>query len=195
MEEDYNFMDSTKELHVFDNHEGMIPREVCRLFGPDTLRLNLSSCHLRFSKGLAMFPNVEEIIMDNNELTSLEMCRLPRLHTLSLNNNKVEGLETLLVMLQRCAGRLRYLSILGNPCSPDQLTCDRYTPADYARHRLYVLYMLPQLLFLDSTRVTAPERVEAKRRGAYCRTVKLVKWDAPASPARVEWGEDVLDTA
>ena len=45
--------------------------------------------------------------------------------------------------------------------------------------RLYVLYMLPKLLFLDSTSVTPMERLEAKRRGQYCRTARLVKVGRP----------------
>ena len=48
---------------------------------------------------------------------------------------QIEDLDPLLVTLQRCAARLTYLSLLGNPCSPDQLTGDRFTPEDYARHR------------------------------------------------------------
>lgn len=188
-------MEDTKELHVFSTENGVIPREVCGLFAKDTLRLNISSTHLRCVKGLNIFPNVEEVVLDNNDLTCLQMSRMAKMHTLSLNNNKIEELEPMLVSLQRCATRLTYLSLLGNPCSPDQLTGDRFTPEDYARHRLYVLYMLPNLHFLDSTSVTLLERKEAKRRGQYCRTARLVKFSGPTGPASSEWGEDALDSA
>ncbi|XP_043198562.1 leucine-rich melanocyte differentiation-associated protein-like [Amphibalanus amphitrite] len=191
----YNFIEESKELHVFASEGGYVPREVCGLFAKDTIRLNLSSIQLRTSKGLDMFPRVEEVVLDNNELTCLQLNRMPRMHTLSLNKNKIEELEPLLVTLQRCATRLTYLSLLGNPCSPDQLTGDRFTPEDYARHRLYVLYMLPNLLFLDSMVVSRKERLEAKRRGQYCRTARLIRFSGPTGPARTEWGMDALDSA
>ena len=60
--------------------------------------------------------------------------------------------------------------------------------------RLYVLYMLPKLQFLDSSPVTQAERLEAKSRGQYCRTARLVKFTVPTGPLRVEYGEDALDS-
>ena len=37
-----------------------------------------------------MFPGVEEVVLDNNELTSLQLSRMPKMHALSLNKNKVD---------------------------------------------------------------------------------------------------------
>jgi len=141
-------------------------------------------------------------MLDNNELTKLELNgRMSHLNTLSLNNNRIADLDELLATLQRYARHLRYVSLLGNPCSPDLLANqdqhaeDIYTSEDYTRHRLYVLHMLPKLQFLDSSGVSPRERAEAKRRGRYCRTARLVRWDAAVSvPARAELGEDVLKT-
>ena len=37
-----------------------------------------------------MFPRVEEVVLDNNELTCLQLTRMPKMHALSLNKNKVK---------------------------------------------------------------------------------------------------------
>lgn len=68
------------------------------------------------------------------------------------------------------------MSLLGNPGCPDQLTNPTSTDEDdYERYRLYAIHTLPPTLrFLDSRRVTQQERLNAKDRGRYSRTIKLV---------------------
>ena len=46
----------------------------------------------RSVKGLHMFHQVEEVVLDNNELTSLQLSWMPKMHALSLNKNKVRWL-------------------------------------------------------------------------------------------------------
>lgn len=69
-----------------------------------------------------------------------------------------------------------YISLLGNPGCPDQLTNPASTDdEDYNRYRLYAIYVLPPTLrFLDSRFITRQERNDAERRGKYSRTVKFV---------------------
>lgn len=69
-----------------------------------------------------------------------------------------------------------YVSLLGNPGCPDQLTNPTSTDdEDYNRYRLYAIYTLPSTLrFLDSRPVMMQERKDAERRGKYSRTIKMV---------------------
>jgi hypothetical protein len=68
------------------------------------------------------------------------------------------------------------VSLLGNPGYPDQLTNPTSIDEDdYERYRLYAIYILPSSLrFLDSRQVTQEERLNAKTRGKYSRTIKLL---------------------
>lgn len=70
---------------------------------------------------------------------------------------------------------MEYVSLLGNPGCPDQLTNPGSTDEeDYDRYRLYAIYVLPpSLRFLDSRPVTRQERIDAEIRGRYSKTVKL----------------------
>lgn len=82
---------------------------------------------------------------------------------------------------ERCP-KVVYVSLLGNPGCPDQLTDPTLNDEeDYERYRLYAIYTLPKTLkFLDSRPVTCQERIEAENRGRYLKTVKLP--DRSSSP-------------
>ena len=68
---------------------------------------------------------------------------------------------------------LTYLSMLGNPACPDQLSSSEHDDTDYIRYRSYVLHRIPQLKFLDSSPVKNQERAEAQKRGHYYRLIRL----------------------
>ena len=67
------------------------------------------------------------------------------------------------------------MSLLGNPGCPDQLTQpDKHDDEDYERYLLYAIYVLPETLrFLDSRTITHKERIIAKSRGKFLKTIKL----------------------
>lgn len=67
---------------------------------------------------------------------------------------------------------LSYLSLLGNSACPNQLANVENDERDYQRYRYYVLHRLPNLIFLDSNRVSEEERKEARTRGQFMRVVK-----------------------
>ncbi|XP_014883342.1 leucine-rich melanocyte differentiation-associated protein isoform X2 [Poecilia latipinna] len=120
-----------------------------------------------------MFTELEELVVDNNLLgNDLQLPRLPKLHTLTLNKNQLTDIEALLEHLADVTPSLEYLSLLGNEACPNQLVSLDKDDDDYQRYRYFVLYKLPQLKFLDSRKVTKKELMEAQARGAFMKVVK-----------------------
>lgn len=150
-----------------------IPDALGKLYGSKVQCLDLSYNELVTLKGLEAFPQVEELILDNNQLSdSLTFPLLPYLHTLSLNKNLITDIEQLVVKISQNLRSISYLSLLGNQACPNQLTSLENDEADYQRYRYFVLHHLPNLKFLDSTRVREEERTEAKRRGQFMKVVR-----------------------
>ncbi|XP_021946670.1 leucine-rich melanocyte differentiation-associated protein isoform X2 [Folsomia candida] len=134
-----------------------------RRFGPDVRRVDVSFNTITRLGGFeCCADNLEELILDNNQLDGLELiCVFPKLHTLSLNKNKISNLKKLLHYLKTSTPSLRYLSLLGNPTCPDQLTDDFVDDSDYQIYRYHVLYHLRTLKFLDHRPVSFVEMMEA----------------------------------
>jgi hypothetical protein len=82
-------------------------------------------------------------------------------------------LEKLLNQLPKKFPKLRFLSLLGNIACPDQLSSNDKDEEDYKRYRRYVIHKLPNLKFLDSTKVKNDERKDAIERGKYFKTIRL----------------------
>jgi len=72
--------------------------------------------------------------------------------------------------IAKCFPNLTYLSMLKNPACPNYFTGKDMD--DYKRYRLYVIYRMKKLKFLDYSPVTNEERKEATKRGPYLVTVK-----------------------
>ena len=112
------------------------------------------------------FSNLEELIFDNNELTSdLEFPKLPKLHTLWLNKNQIDDVDKIFPKksISKTLPSLTYVSLLNNPGCPNELT--RRDDEDYRRYRYFMLSRIPKLIFLDAAKVTSEERKEAARIG------------------------------
>ena len=84
------------------------------------------------------FKALQELVLDNNELTdsAMSLPRLPHLHTLTLNNNQLEDTEKLLGVLDKSCPKLRYLSLLGNRACPHELLQSGHDEDDYQKYRL-----------------------------------------------------------
>ncbi|XP_069913986.1 leucine-rich melanocyte differentiation-associated protein isoform X5 [Oryctolagus cuniculus] len=150
-----------------------IPEHLGRDCGHFAKRLDLSFNLLRSLGGLSAFGSLEELILDNNLLgDDLVLPGLPRLHTLTLNKNRISDLEHLLNHLAEVTPALQYLSLLGNVACPNELVSLEKDEEDYKRYRCFVLYKLPGLKFLDAKKVTKQEREEALVRGAFMKVVK-----------------------
>ncbi|XP_077438237.1 leucine-rich melanocyte differentiation-associated protein [Vanacampus margaritifer] len=155
-------------------------------FGDFARRLDLSFNQLRSLAGLKTFTELEELVIDNNLLgNDLRLPRLPNLHTLMLNKNKLTDIEALLEHLADATPSLEYLSLLGNEACPNQLVSLDKDEDDYQRYRYFVLHKLPQLKFLDTRKVTRKEVTEAQARGAFMKVVKP-KSEAPPNDAEFE---------
>jgi len=151
----------------------VIPEALGDHYGDPCRRLDLSFNCISNLSGLHKFTNLEELILDNNQLDdSLRLPYLPQLRTLSLNKNKIKDLEGLLDKVVVQLPSLRYLSLLGNPACPTQLSCLESDEEDYQRYRFRVIYRLPKLNFLDSTSIKKPEKAEAVRVGPYTKIVR-----------------------
>eukprot|EP00020_Sapocribrum_chincoteaguense_P013772 CAMPEP_0170736240 /NCGR_PEP_ID=MMETSP0437-20130122/3512_1 /TAXON_ID=0 /ORGANISM="Sexangularia sp." /LENGTH=322 /DNA_ID=CAMNT_0011074595 /DNA_START=65 /DNA_END=1031 /DNA_ORIENTATION=- len=140
-------------------------------------------CDCATSTGIcARLANVQTLVLDNCEIgewpSSLpgraDGCNAySSVRTLSLNNNNIESVDDLFTDLDRLGvdpQRLEFLSLLKNHCCPNALVGKESD--DYRRYRYYVLHRLPQLRFLDSTKVTADERAEAARVGQFLRVAR-----------------------
>ncbi|XP_015238612.1 leucine-rich melanocyte differentiation-associated protein [Cyprinodon tularosa] len=150
-----------------------IPNFLGETYGSFARRLDLSFNQFRSLAGLKMFTELEELVVDNNLLgNDLQLPRLPKLHTLTLNKNQLTDIEALLDNLADVTPSLQYLSLLGNEACPNQLVSLDKDDDDYQRYRYFVLYKLPQLKFLDSRKVTRKELMEAQERGAFMKVVK-----------------------
>uniref|UniRef100_A0A672RRM6 Leucine-rich melanocyte differentiation-associated protein n=1 Tax=Sinocyclocheilus grahami TaxID=75366 RepID=A0A672RRM6_SINGR len=148
-----------------------IPDFLGAKYGEVARRLDLSFNQLRSLTGLKAFSRLEELIVDNNLLgNDLQLPRLPRLHTLTLNKNQISF--ALLEHLAEVTPALEYLSLLGNEACPNQLVSMDKDEDDYQRYRYFVLHKLTKLKFLDTRRVTQWERSEAEARGAFMKVVK-----------------------
>ncbi|XP_069913984.1 leucine-rich melanocyte differentiation-associated protein isoform X3 [Oryctolagus cuniculus] len=160
-----------------------IPEHLGRDCGHFAKRLDLSFNLLRSLGGLSAFGSLEELILDNNLLgDDLVLPGLPRLHTLTLNKNRISDLEHLLNHLAEVTPALQYLSLLGNVACPNELVSLEKDEEDYKRYRCFVLYKLPGLKFLDAKKVTKQEREEALVRGAFMKVVKpKVSWASVAT--------------
>ncbi|KAG5871373.1 hypothetical protein JTB14_028905 [Gonioctena quinquepunctata] len=150
-----------------------IPETLIKLYGQKVQCLDISYNELTTLRGLEGFTELKELILDNNQLTdSLVLPYLPQLYTLSLNKNKINDIESLLAKINQNCPRLNYLSLLGNKACPNELSGNENNEEDYQRYRCYVLYLLPNLKFLDSNKVRESERSEAKRRGKFMNIIR-----------------------
>ncbi|KAL1513816.1 hypothetical protein ABEB36_003171 [Hypothenemus hampei] len=149
-----------------------IPEALIKLYGPKVHSLDLSYNDLVTLKGLGMFSELRELILDNNQLSdSMQLPQLLHLKTLSLNKNHIKNLELLLEQVKHQLPSIEYISLLGNFACPNQLSNYENDEEDYQRYRYFVLYHLPNLKFLDSKGVTEEERREARRRGQFMNIV------------------------
>ncbi|KAK9875213.1 hypothetical protein WA026_006003 [Henosepilachna vigintioctopunctata] len=177
----YNFLNMQKnykkeilfELCYSGQRCQKIPEALVNMYGTKTQCLDLSFNELVTLKGLEGFPLLKELILDNNDLTdSLVLPYLPHLNLLSLNKNKIYDIESLITKILHNLPSINYLSLLGNKACPNQLADADNDEEDYQRYRYYVLYRLPKLKFLDSTKVREVERTEARRRGRYMKVMR-----------------------
>jgi len=133
--------------------------------------LDLSWNRISTLSGVESLVRLRELILDSNDISVVRVfadCYSSTLRTLSLNKNRFENLQELVSSVKDAFPKVKFLSLLGNPCVPDQLTRpDIDDQDDYTRYRLFVVSQLSYLEFLDSTPVSAKERSKARQIGRY----------------------------
>ena len=134
----------------------------------EVLLLNLSENNMSSSNLFETFTSLETLILDKNELTSLDWCcPIPSLKTLYFNNNQISNLEAFVNTVAALFPALEYLSMMRNPCCPAFFNITEEKQDDYRRHREFILFKLPRLEYLDATAVTEEERNTSARRGSF----------------------------
>lgn len=99
---------------------------------------------------LKSFPNIQTLVLDQNNLISISPCpALSSLHTLWLNNNNIDDLPKLLDDISAKFPNIKYLSLMRNPCCPGLMNVVSPDEEGNRLYRLYVFYRLPNLLTLD----------------------------------------------
>lgn len=160
-----------------------IPEAIINLYhGQKVTHLDLSFNDLKSVEGLSLFKHLESLVLDNNRLTMIgggfdEYSRPVRivnsqLKVLSLNNNRITNLDSFLRNISICFPNLTYLSLLRNPCCPDDLSSKwaAFTAPwlmgrgdqQYREYREKCERALPRLQFLDSTDIKKNKLVHSK---------------------------------
>lgn len=135
------------------------------------VRPTLGFVHRRDLAGLEVFSALDTLILDKNGLASLEGAPpLPTVKTLSFNNNAVDDMTTFLDSAVDVVPSVTFMSVMRNPASPPMIQLSEEDVAAATRHRLYVVYRIPSLTFLDAAPVTAAERAEAASKGKFLAT-------------------------
>ncbi|KAA6390418.1 MAG: putative leucine-rich melanocyte differentiation-associated protein [Streblomastix strix] len=170
-------------LSVVGRRIEILPVMYGQKYGKDIHSLDISHNNIRSLENVQLFPKLKSLVADNNQIDdSVDFPPLPSLETLWMNNNRITEIKRLLDQLCQRAPQLSYLSLMKNPACPHRISGNE--DEDYARYRLYVLWRIPKLRFLDSSPVTTKEKQEAQRRGEFC---------LPKTPAQIVSNVQTID--
>lgn len=156
-----------------------IPEAVINLYRDEKIiHLDLSFNKLKSIEGISLFKHLESLVLDNNNLSMIgggfdEFSRPVRLvnsklRVMSLNNNRIINLDAFLRNISICFPNLTYLSLLRNPCCPNDLSSkwNILSPllgADqYDDFRTKCTTALPRLKFLDSTNLERSRQMKLR---------------------------------
>jgi len=179
------FTENEEHLSVVGQDLEALPSALAQQYGSKAKRLDLSYNSIRDLSALGSFVSLDSLVLDyNNVEDTLELPSLPSLRTLSLNSNNISDLEKFLPRVAAAFPHLTFLSLLKNPGCPNELTGKDQD--DYRRYRIFVIYRLPNLKFLDSSPVTEWERNEAKRVGHMTGVVIRPNEDAYKQPSETD---------
>jgi len=146
--------------------------------------LNLSENALQPPIDLSSFSRVHTLVLDKNALRGVAgFVPMPAVTTLWVNNNFLENIVAFLDEVARAFPAVTYLSCMRNPCSPPLVCLSEEDVEATRRFRLYVVFRLPRLQFLDSSPVSPAERREAAEKGPYLAPRRPAKAASAGAPA------------
>lgn len=165
----FEVVDSSDEELVQDTKESInlagraleaIPSSVAAR-APGIRILTLTNNQMKRWTQLSHFTSLETLVLDKNNLKSLEgMPPMKTLKTLWLNNNQIDDFELILQEVQSLFPNLEYLSMLRNPINP-AIYFGSENEKPYYRFRRRILQEMPKLRVIDTQDVTAKEREDA----------------------------------
>lgn len=139
-----------------------VPQDVIMKFGHTIKELDLSHNRIADIRFLCDLPCIESLVLDDNHLTSqVKVPLCPQLHTLWVNDNRIQNLPTFLETLSRSCPRLRTLSMMNNQAAPSYFNGGTYE--QYLHYRYFVISCLPELKYLDYSAVTSEERILSRK--------------------------------
>merc|ERR1719461_227535 len=107
------------ELNLSNRSLTAIPDNIAKKHGERTRVLTLTNNRMRNFKSLSYFSSLDTLILDKNNLKTLDgIPAIPTLKTLWLNNNAIERIDTLLNDISKLFPKIEYLSLLKNPGVP-----------------------------------------------------------------------------
>lgn len=156
------------EVALLEKDLSEVPLDVAVSSGPSAKTLNLTENRLCPPGNLQHFKVLEQLVLDNNQLTSLEgfPC-MPSVTTLWINKNQISDLPELADQVLALFPNVTYLSAMMNPASPPLVLTSEEDVARSNRYRAYLAYRLPRLAFLDASPITADERAEGREKGDF----------------------------
>ncbi|EDQ86409.1 uncharacterized protein MONBRDRAFT_28267 [Monosiga brevicollis MX1] len=130
------------------------PEALENLHGLDLTGCELTDDDLAF---LTLFPNLKDLVLDHNEITShAKLPPLPTCTSLSLNRNAITDYAQLAEVLAAACPQLSFLSLMMNPGSRHEML--GHSEEQCAVYRSTIVRTLPHLHFLDTHRVEEVER-------------------------------------
>lgn len=141
-----------------------LPDWLTKRYGRNTYLLDLTCNAIKSLSSLSAFENLEELIVDDNDVHSLNgLPHLPKLRTLSLNKNPLQDFHGCLRELSKQVPQITFLSLCFTDICPSELSgC---SSEEYQGYRRVVLCYLPGLKFLDSRKVNDEELASATKLG------------------------------
>lgn len=145
------------QLNCADRSLKAMPKCVCKGYSSCTRILDASFNHLKSVEMFSPFTFLEELILDNNEISSpVHIPPLQHLKGISMNNNNITDLAGLIKDLKACPS-VCFLSLQRNPVCPDPFASVA-TEAEYRLYRYYIIAELGmRLTILDSKPMTSQE--------------------------------------
>lgn len=158
---------------------------------------------------LKNFPNLEELILDENDLNDdhSQFPKLPQLQILMINKNRLQDIYKLVDQLRQAFPQLAHLSLLGNEACPYQIIpttngssstktdtsafAQQRAEEAYQRFRHLLIFRIPTLRFLDASEITPDERRIATQLGDILYTIAEAKQhQTPNEEKKVERKEN-----
>jgi len=157
-----------------------LTNKIVQNFGATARRLDLSDNAIKSGELFDQMVALEDLVLDKNDIETFGAWPVLRnVTTLSLNNNKISDINSTMDFISKTFPNLVYLSMMKNPACPNMYFSDGEAEA-YQRYRYYVIHRLKKLRFLDVTPVSADERKEGEKRGAFLNVARPKNEPKPA---------------